>query len=844
MNANWLEELLPREVLTPRAGILWLLFFTLFPLAYVGGVVLELNQERPARIEGAQDRMSAIRIASQFAKSKGYDVTGWHEYAVASTHDNLLAYYESSKQPEALAASLIAPARELQVLFRSGDLSHEFRVYLSMTGQVTGYEFGKSSKAGAGDTDDESGVNVKDDSSDEDDSKSSAKTGSDQEAEALARRVLSANAALHRLVKLGAAKVRANAGDAMRREVTWDEHPGGANGLTLHITASVRDSQVVGEHVSGSAGDASKPRKAVLRIIFDTVYGFFLAFCAIYAIYRYAKRTLQKEVSHLRTLVVAGLFAVSYGTMAYALGWDLIAVHVSGATFAKIQIIASVAACITFAIMGLLAGIGYGSGEGELREAYPGKLTSLDALLAGRIFSRNVAASVLFGAAAAGWLLLCQQAAGEFFSHNVDASRNDAVRFTFARMPWVTLLVGRQYDALLVAVAGLLLPAAFLMRKAARRKRRFFWLIVFALFAVLHDAGRYYTLGGALTGMAVFAAALLLPFFAFDLLAAIVGLSALSFVTEIARLSAVFQVWTDFALTLAVVGAAALIAAAYLALRGRGVREEAVRPQYAKNLVERMALQAEVLAAREAQLRLLPQAVPELPGIQFAACCLPAREVGGDFYDFFRLDANRVGIFIAQGGEQGLASALCIALAKGVLMHASLGPNSPTEVLLKLESSIAELLERGSGGGISFAYGVLDVRRNLLNYARLGASPRFVIYLHGTGLASSAHLERVVTVPGRSKSAPQIYEGTVQAQQGDHLIFFTGGVSSLRSRRVGKVDYQWLDFLVTQLKKSDAPLQTSLVSVLSKYQGRASEDLTAVVMRVVESRAIAQEVVA
>ena len=84
----------------------------------------------------------------------------------------------------------------------------------------------------------------------------------------------------------------------------------------------------------------------------------------------------------------------------------------------------------------------------------------------------------------------------------------------------------------------------------------------------------------------------------------------------------------------------------------------------------------------------------------------------------------------------------------------------------------------------------------------------------------------------------------MQAQQGDHLIFFTGGVSSLRSRRVGKVDYQWLDFLVTQLKKSDAPLQTSLVSVLSKYQGRASEDLTAVVMRVVESRAIAQEVVA
>jgi serine phosphatase RsbU (regulator of sigma subunit) len=844
MNTDWLEEILPREVLTPHNRILWLLFFMLFPLAYVGGVILELHGEKQARIEGAQDRASAIRIAGQFAVSKGFDVTGWHEYAVASTHDNLLAYYESSKQPEVLAASLVAPARELQVLFRSGDLSHDFRVYLSMTGQVTGYAFGKSSKGERGDTDDESGFHVKDDSSDEDDARSAAETGSDREAEAVARRALSANAALHQLVKLGAAKVRMNAGDAMQREVIWDEQPKGASGLTLHITASVRDSQVVGVHVSGGAGERSARRKAMLSIAFNTIYGFFLAFCAIYAIYRYAKRTLQKEVSHLRALVVASLFAVSYGTMAYALVWDLIAVHVSGGTFAKIQIIASVAACITFAIMGLLVGIGYGSGEGELREAYPGKLTSLDALLAGRIFSRNVAASVLFGAAAAGWLLLCQHAAGQFLGHSVDASRNDAVRFTFARLPWVTLLVGRQYDALVVAVAGLLLPAAFLMRKAAHKKRRFFWLIVFALFAVLHDAGRYSTIGGAVTGMAVFAAALLLPFFAFDLLAAIVGLSALGFVNEITRLSAVFPVWTDFALTLAIASAAALILAAYLALRGRLVREEAVRPLYAKNLAERMALQAEVLAAREAQLRLLPQAVPEMPGIQFAACCLPAREVGGDFYDFFRLDANRVGIFVAQGGEQGLASALCIALAKGVLMHASLGPNSPTQVLLQLESSIAELLERGSGGGISFAYGVLDIRRNLLNYARLGASPRFVIYLHGMGLASSAHLERVVTVPDRPKSAPQIYEGTVRAQQGDHLIFFTGGVSSLRSRRVGKADHQWLDLLVSQLKKSDAPLQTALLSVLSKYQGRASADLTAVVIRVVEIHAIAQEVVA
>jgi sigma-B regulation protein RsbU (phosphoserine phosphatase) len=257
-----------------------------------------------------------------------------------------------------------------------------------------------------------------------------------------------------------------------------------------------------------------------------------------------------------------------------------------------------------------------------------------------------------------------------------------------------------------------------------------------------------------------------------------------------------------------------------------------------------MSMQAEVLAAREAQLRLLPQAAPELAGIQLAACCLPARGVGGDFYDFFRLDANRIGIFVAQGGDQGLASALCIALAKGVLMHTSLQPNSPTQIIVELESTIAELLEGGSAGRISFAYGVIDTRRNYLNYARMGSSPRLVIYRADGKLTTSSQMERVVTVPLRPKSAPNVYEGAIHTQPGDHLIFFTNGVTSLRTRRFGNREYQWLDVLMRELGRAGESLQSSLFSTLSKYQRNAGDDLTAVVLRVVESQAVAQEGVA
>jgi sigma-B regulation protein RsbU (phosphoserine phosphatase) len=256
-----------------------------------------------------------------------------------------------------------------------------------------------------------------------------------------------------------------------------------------------------------------------------------------------------------------------------------------------------------------------------------------------------------------------------------------------------------------------------------------------------------------------------------------------------------------------------------------------------------MSLQAEVLAAREAQLRLLPQAAPELSGIQFAACCLPARGVGGDFYDFFRLDPHRVGIFIAQGGDQGLASALCIALAKGVLMHASLQPHSPTQIVLELEAALRELLEGGSGNKISFAYGVMDTRRNSLSYARIGGSPRFVLHRDSAGPAST-QLERVVQLPGRLKTAPPLHEGSAHGNAGDLLIFYTAGVTSLRLRRFGRREYQWLEALMREIRRPEETLQDSLLTALSKHQNHARHDLTAVVIRILESCALPEVVVA
>ncbi len=852
MNHDWLEELLPRATLSPRLRICWLLFFVLFPAAYIAGIMLEMAEDSPARISGAKDRVASIRVAQQFAATKGFDVAGWRRYVVVETNEDLLAYYASQGKPTMAGVSLLAPARVIEVMFRPADKSNDFRVYLSLTGRVVGYQVGKfrpparvKTSIGLGNMD------VHTSTTETDEENNIPNTAADEEIEALARTALAVDVPLSHFLNLGTPTVKTDDKDPSLKNVVCKAKSPERKEVTFYITVGVRDSKVVSERVEAKVDDDYVKNKLPAKNGFNDVlrffWGLFISNSVIYAAVRYAKRTLQKEISHVRTLVVSVLFAVSIFTLFYTRVLDELAISVSAKIFTELELPVYAFAVFAFLILGLLVGISYGSGEGEVREAFPGKLTSLDALLAGRIFSRDVAASYLFGAAAAGWFFLVQQAADSFLTTNVVAAQQEVLGYTFARNPWLTLLVGEQYNSILIAIFGLLLPASLLLRSDFKKWRRYGSLILFAMLSVSRDASHNPNVWLAVFSMITLAGALLLTFFAFDFLSALVCVTVLSYTNQLAELTAAFPSWTHFSLSFAILGMVTVSVAALVALRGRRVREEDVRPRYAKYLAERMSLQAEIHAAREAQLRLLPQSAPEMAGLQLAACCLPAHGVGGDFYDFFRLDATRLGIFVAQGSDQGLASALCIALAKGVLMHTSLQPDLPTHTLLELEATIARLREGNEAGVITFAYGIMDTLRNSLTYARLGASPRLVLsrpVAKGAKITTLAPLERVVAVPGRSPDAPQVHEGTAHMQPGDHLILFTKGVTCLRKRRFGAGEYQWLDILMREIERQDATIQTSLLSTLSKYQKNAAADLTAVVVRVEQSQVLAQEVVA
>jgi hypothetical protein len=315
----------------------------------------------------------------------------------------------------------------------------------------------------------------------------------------------------------------------------------------------------------------------------------------------------------------------------------------------------------------------------------------------------------------------------------------------------------------------------------------------------------------------VLTATLLGAFFGMDLLAVIFGLGAFEVATSMARLMALSPSWLQLGAAVGAIGLCFLVVEAWAALRGREYREEEVRPVYAGHMAERQLMQAELAAAREAQLHLLPKSVPEIRGLFITAACVPARIVGGDFYDFYPLGDNRLGIFIAEGGNRGIGAALSIALAKGFLMHTVRRNLTPREVIQRLESTLGPLLEgAGAGAATHVAYAVIDTAAGIIRYARTGDYPRVVV---GSTLSSEQKFE----IPG---SGTTLYEGHANLRTGDTVLLFTDGIA----RRVRTTGPTAADGILKALAKK-------------RREHELEDDLTAVVVRITRA-GVAMEVVA
>ena len=196
---------------------------------------------------------------------------------------------------------------------------------------------------------------------------------------------------------------------------------------------------------------------------------------------------------------------------------------------------------------------------------------------------------------------------------------------------------------------------------------------------------------------------------------------------------------------------------------------------------EKERMEQELRIARQIQMSLLPHGPLRMAGLTLSAHCEPAREVGGDYYDYFLLDSGRLGILIADVAGKGTSAALYMAELKGLMLSLSQLYRSPRELLIAANGFIAPHLDERSF--ITMTYAVVDLQASTLTYARAGHCP--LIYLPGA-LSPSPGRVQVLTPDGMvlglkldlgERFTEILEEVTLPLASGDLFVLFTDGLT-------------------------------------------------------------------
>jgi serine phosphatase RsbU (regulator of sigma subunit) len=250
---------------------------------------------------------------------------------------------------------------------------------------------------------------------------------------------------------------------------------------------------------------------------------------------------------------------------------------------------------------------------------------------------------------------------------------------------------------------------------------------------------------------------------------------------------------------------------------------------------EKERLEEELRIARTIQMSLLPKDRVSVPGLSIAALCLPANEVGGDYYDFIPLGEGRLAILIADVSGKGTSAALYMAELKGLSLSLSRMYDSPRLLLIEANKILAANLD--SRSFITMVYAVFDMKERTMTYARAGHNPILQLNANGEGprtqvLASDG---LGLALDRGTQFEKILEEESVPLEPGDLFLFFTDGVTEAMNDRSELFGDDRLRGIIEE--NADLPmeeLREKMVDEVFNFAGGAvqHDDMTMVLVKV------------
>jgi sigma-B regulation protein RsbU (phosphoserine phosphatase) len=249
-----------------------------------------------------------------------------------------------------------------------------------------------------------------------------------------------------------------------------------------------------------------------------------------------------------------------------------------------------------------------------------------------------------------------------------------------------------------------------------------------------------------------------------------------------------------------------------------------------KEEIEKQRIEEELTMARRIQQGLLPKASPQITGLDIAGISIPATTVGGDYFDFIKLDDTHLLVVVGDVSGKGMSAALYMSKIQGMIQFASRVYSSPKEILVEVNRRIYDGIERKSF--ITMIVALFDLDSRKVTICRAGHNPALVasngrisfLKLKGIGLGLEPGL-----IFGH-----ELEMFDEELKPGKLFLFYSDGLTEAMNENKEEFgEKRVLDSIRNYHATSASTLQHNMIDALKRFRGSAeqNDDVTLVIVK-------------
>ena len=256
-----------------------------------------------------------------------------------------------------------------------------------------------------------------------------------------------------------------------------------------------------------------------------------------------------------------------------------------------------------------------------------------------------------------------------------------------------------------------------------------------------------------------------------------------------------------------------------------------VRARLTEAFLEKQRIEESLKLAADIQMGMLPSTFPAFPernDFDLFAGIIPAKEVGGDFYDFFLIDKKHLCFVIGDVSGKGIPAALFMALTKTQIKASSSRRRTPGDVLYRANNDLCH--ENESGMFCTLFYGIMNMETGEVTYANAGHNPPYIINKN----SEPVQIESTGGIALGVMEEMEFESATFTASKGDSMFLYTDGVNEAMNEADEEYSYERLeDYLKENSTGSITDMVNRNLESVKEFAGTApqSDDITVLALR-------------